>query len=122
MPRVVHFELQADDPERASGFYTAVFGWDIKKWKGPMDYWLVTTGPKDGPGIDGAIMRRMSPGGSTINTIAVEDLDAAVRKLTKAGGKVITQKQTIPGVGLFCYCADTEGNTIGLLQSDMKAL
>ncbi len=122
MPRVVHFELQADDPERASAFYKTVFGWDIKEWPGPMEYWLVTTGPKDAPGIDGAIMKRMSPGGQTINTIAVEDLDGSVKMVKRAGGKVVTQKDTIPGVGLFCYCADTEGNAFGLLQPDMKAL
>ena len=121
MPRVVHFELQADDPERAGRFYKTVFGWDIRKWAGEMEYWLVTTGPKDAPGIDGAIMPRMSPGGQTINTIAVDDLDATVKKLTKAGGKVVTKRQTIPGVGEFCYCVDTEGNTLGLLQPDMKA-
>ena len=121
MARVVHFELQADDPERASTFYKSVFGWDIKKWPGPMDYWLVATGPKDAPGIDGAIMKRMSPGGQTINTIAVDDLDATVKKLTKAGGKAVTKRETIPGVGEFCYCADTEGNTFGVLQPVMRA-
>jgi predicted enzyme related to lactoylglutathione lyase len=121
MARVVHFELQADDPERASTFYKAVFGWDIKKWAGEMDYWLVATGPKDAPGIDGAIMKRMSPGGQTINTIAVEDLDASVKMVRKAGGKVVTKRQTIPGIGLFCYCTDTEGNSFGMLQPDMKA-
>jgi len=44
MPRVVHFEIHADDPQRAANFYQGVFGWDIKKWEGPEDYWLVTTG------------------------------------------------------------------------------
>ena len=58
MARVVHFELAADDPERAAKFYEGVFGWQIQKWDGPQDYWLATTGPKDTPGIDGAIMRR----------------------------------------------------------------
>ena len=58
MARVIHFELAADDPERATEFYTKVFGWQIQKWDGPQDYWLATTGAPGAPGIDGAIMRR----------------------------------------------------------------
>ena len=45
MPRVVHFEVSADDPERAASFYRDVFGWNFHKWDGPEPYWLVTTGP-----------------------------------------------------------------------------
>ena len=57
MPRVTHFEIPADDPERAADFYRKVFGWEIKKWDGPVDYWLVTTGSADEPGIDGGIAK-----------------------------------------------------------------
>lgn len=53
MPRVVHFEVHADDPERAANFYSGVFGWELAKWEGPQDYWLITTGPDDEPGING---------------------------------------------------------------------
>src|SRR5689334_19629414 len=35
MPRVVHFEIHAEDPERAARFYGGVFGWQINKWAGP---------------------------------------------------------------------------------------
>ena len=61
MSRVNHFEINADDPERAAKFYANVCGWKIDKWKGPIEYWLVTTGESDEPGIDGAIMRREKP-------------------------------------------------------------
>ena len=56
MPRIVHFEIYADDVGRASKFYTDLFGWEINKWDGPpqMDYRLVVTG-REGPGIDGGI-------------------------------------------------------------------
>ena len=37
MARVVHFEIHADDPERAAKFYEAAFGWSVSKWDGPMD-------------------------------------------------------------------------------------
>ena len=65
MPRVVHFEIHADDPERAVNFYQDVFGWQIVKWEGPQDYWLITTGPDDEPGINGGLMKRSDPSAST---------------------------------------------------------
>lgn len=118
MPRVIHFELNADNPDRAVKFYQDAFDWKIEKWSGPQDYWLITTGSDKEPGINGAIMRRMSPGATTVNTIDVPSIDAYMAKVKKSGGKVITEKMSIPGVGYFCYCQDTEGNTFGIMQSD----
>ena len=39
MPRPVHFDITADDPERAVAFYEKVFGWKLTHWEGggPMD-------------------------------------------------------------------------------------
>ena len=118
MPRVIHFEIGVDDPERAIKFYTDAFGWKIKKWEGPIDYWLVTTGPEDQPGIDGALMRRQYPSGPTTNTIDVPSVDEFLSKITEAGGKIITPKHSVPGVGYFAYCQDTEGNTFGIMEED----
>ena len=121
MPRVVHFEISVDDPERAIKFYTDVFGWKIKKWEGPLDYWLATTGPEDQPGIDGALMRRQYPSSPTTNTIDVPSADEFLSKITEAGGKIVTPKQSVPGVGYFAYCQDTEGNTFGIMEEDTSA-
>ncbi len=101
MLRVTHFEINADDPERAIKFYSDVFGWKVKKWEGPMDYWLITTGPEDQPGIDGGLMKREQPGASVTNSIDVPSVDEFVSKITEAGGKIISPKQSIPGVGYF---------------------
>jgi predicted enzyme related to lactoylglutathione lyase len=117
MPRVTHFEIMADDPERAVTFYQTVFGWHIHKWNGPIDYWLTTTGPDTEPGINGAIMHRM-PGGSVHNTIGVPSVDDYIKKIVAAGGKVIKAKIAVPHVGWFAYCADSEGNVFGILQDD----
>src|SRR5688572_4992349 len=74
---IVHFELPADQPERAAKFYRELFGWDIKKFEGPaasaMEYWLVRTLPTDDqgqptrPGVDGGLMRRMFPGQTPVS-------------------------------------------------------
>jgi predicted enzyme related to lactoylglutathione lyase len=117
IPRVIHFEINVDQPERAIRFYTDVFGWKIWKWEGPEDYWLITTGEGQ-PGIDGALMKRMNPSATTVNTIEVPSVDDFVAKITANGGKVVAPKVAIPGVGYFAHCQDTEGNTFGIIQED----
>jgi hypothetical protein len=121
MPRVIHFEISADNPERAVKFFQDVFGWQIMKWNGPMDYWMITTGPDDKPGINGAIMPKMGPAGGTVNTVDVPDVEAYMAKVERAGGKVIMPKTAVPGVGWFSYCADTEGNVFGIMQENPNA-
>ena len=117
MARVVHFEICADDQERAVEFYRYALGWKIEKWEGPMEYWLIETGEKDDPGIDGAIMQRDSDW-TTVNTISVPSVDEYAERIEKAGGQLVSPKQTIPGVGYHRYCRDTEGNVFGILRED----
>jgi predicted enzyme related to lactoylglutathione lyase len=119
MPRPIHFELPADDPDRAVKFYSETFGWKITKWDGPMEYWMVSTG--EGPGINGGLMRRPHPGASTVNTLGVESLDDTVAKVVAAGGKVAMPRMAVPGVGYLAYCTDPEGNMFGMMQPDTSA-
>jgi predicted enzyme related to lactoylglutathione lyase len=120
MPRVIHFEIHADNPDRAAKFYEKAFGWKTQKAPNVADYWLVATGEKNQPGIDGAIMKRVNKG-TTRNTIDVPSVDEFIKKILKAGGKVTQQKVPIPGVGYWALCADTEGNEFGILQEDRSA-
>ena len=120
MPRVVHFELPADDPARAVKFYQEVFGWEISTWGGPIDYWLAKTGEADEPGIDGAIMRRME-GMTTVITIGVPSIDAFTERIVAAGGEVVQPKQPIPGIGYSAYFIDTEGTMVGIFEDDPTA-
>ncbi len=121
MPRVVHFEIPADDPERAIAFYETVFSWKFQKWEGPFDYWLITTGPAEEPGIDGGLAKRKDPATVTENTIDVPSLDEAVTAIEAKGGTVIRPKAAVPGVGWLAYCQDPEGNVFGMMQSDPNA-
>jgi uncharacterized protein len=120
MSRVVHFEIAADDPERASKFYSDAFGWSIKKWDGPVPYWMVDTGEGE-PGINGGIAKRDKPGEGTNTVVGVESVDAALAKVQAAGGKVTSPKHAIPGMGWLAYCTDTEGNEFGMMQPDESA-
>ena len=121
MPRVIHFEFPVDDPDRAVDFYKNVFGWEINKWDGPEDYWMITSGSEEEPGIDGALMRRQNPGQGPINTVGVPSVDDFVRKITESGGQVVMPKMAIPTIGYFAYCRDSEGNFFCIMESDMTA-
>lgn len=120
--RVIHFEVQADDVERAKKFYEETFGWEVKQMmtadKGGMDYWGLTTGDAGTPGINGGLYQR-SPD-RKINTfdctITVENIDKAIEDVKANGGKIVSLKMEIPGVGWFSRGVDTEGNLFGIMQ------
>ncbi len=124
MPRVIHFELCADDPERAVKFYREVFGWKTQTWDGPQSYWLLMTGEEGQPGINGGLMRRSDnplPPSSATNTIDVPSVDEYAEKITAQGGKVLMPKSAVEGIGYMAYCEDTEGNLFGIMQFDPSA-
>ena len=58
MPKIIHFEINSDDPKRAIEFYEKTFGWNIEKWQGPVEYWTIKAGDEDEEGINGGIQRR----------------------------------------------------------------
>jgi predicted enzyme related to lactoylglutathione lyase len=121
MGRVVHFEVEVEDPERAARFYQTVFGWKIEKWEGPMEYWLITTGAEGETGIDGGLGRREGDRSKTTNTVDVHSVDDTVMLVEANGGKVVSPKHPIPGVGYLAYCEDTEGIVFGVMQADTSA-
>jgi len=127
MSRVVHFEIHADNPARASQFYSTVFGWVIQKM-GDLDYWLITTGPDAQAGINGGLFPRRGPMPSDPNPISafvcsidVENIDLAMGQVITAGGTIVVPKRAFPGIGWSAYCKDTEGNIFGLSQNDPNA-
>lgn len=128
MARVVHFEIHAQDPDRAVKFYSAVFGWKLTKWDGPADYWLVSTGDPQKPGINGGLLRRHGPppdGQQPVNafvcTVEVASADDTAAAVTANGGTVALPKMPVPGVGWLLYFKDPEGNLFGALQTDRNA-
>jgi predicted enzyme related to lactoylglutathione lyase len=124
----VHFEIPADDKERANGFYQSAFGWNLSPMQG-MDYTIAITTPSDqqtgmpsAPGaINGALFPRTDNLRTPIITIDVEDMDAALAQVESAGGSVAQAKDAVPGMGYYAYFKDTEGNIMGLWQTDSSA-
>jgi predicted enzyme related to lactoylglutathione lyase len=128
MARVVHFEIHAENPERAIAFYRQMFEWEFQKWAGPMDYWLIKTGDASEPGINGGMIRRMGAApidGQAVNsyvcTVSVSAIDETIAKVAPAGGVIALPKMPIPGIGWLAYAKDTEGNIFGVMQADSQA-
>ena len=117
MARPVHFELPVDDHSRAAAFYESVFGWEIQQW-GDAPYWLVTSGPEEEPGINGALGARGENFTVPMFVIGVDDIDESIAAAESAGGRIVVGKNPIPGVGWSAYFLDTEGNQVGVFESD----
>ena len=126
MPRVVHFEIHAGEPERAISFYQNVFDWQFHKWEGPMEYWMIITGAEGTPGINGGLVQRRGEADSDsviayVCTIHVPSVDEYADKIVASGGTIVVPKTPIPGVGWLVHAKDTEGNIFGLHQEDSSA-
>lgn len=121
---VSHFAINADEPEASQGFYRAAFGWRFEPW-GPPGFFHVQRADGGLPGPIGALQARRSlldePTNGFECTVAVADLDAAVAAGQGAGGRVLMDRSTIPGVGHLVFLADPAGNVVGAMQYDQQA-
>jgi len=127
MNRPIHFEIHAENTDRAIAFYSKLFGWTFSQWHG-QPYWLVKTGEEGTPGINGGLLPRqgtapaaMAAVSAYVCTTGVENLDAMLTKAVAAGGVVAVPKMPIPTMGWLAYCKDTEGNLFGMMQMDANA-
>ncbi len=119
MPTVVHWDIAADDPERAKRFYEALFDWKMELPPGMTDYYLIETEDLNGGrGVGGGLGKRGDPGQGITSYFGVNSVDEYSVRIEKLGGKVIQPKMTVPGWGYLAICLDTENNMFGLWQDD----
>ena len=133
MPTIVHFEIPADDVERAKKFYSDLFGWKMEKWPGTdskdtssssnMEYWIISTTDSKGnkASIGGGMMKRQEQHQHITNFIDVNSVDEYSSMIKKLGGKVVVSKMAVPGMGYFAVCHDTENNSFGIWESNESA-
>ena len=101
-------EFPADDPERARAFWSGVLEVDLDARKGAEGEGWQTHG--DAPAV-GVHARGRGPGDSlSLPYLAVDDLPAALMRVTALGGAVVH-----PGAA-FAVCRDSEGSPFGLAQ------
>jgi hypothetical protein len=124
--KVVHFEIPAEDVDRARKFYKGAFGWRMNPLP-ELKYTMVETVelgpdrmPKEPGAINGGMMKREGPVNGPVITIAVDDIDKALKTVEKLGGKVVQKKVTVGDMGFSAYFKDPEGNIMGLWQAVMR--
>ncbi len=120
MPKIVHFEIPVDDPQRAAAFYRDVLGWAVSRY-GEQPYWLVRAGEAGEPGADGALVGREDLHQSPVLIAGVRDIDDVLSRAQNSGGELLQGKLPVPGMGWSAYIRDSEGNTIGFFQPDTTA-
>jgi len=114
---LTHFEIPADDPDRAKRFYAGLFDWGFQDVPGFEGYHLFTT-PVGQEGMGGAIGKRGESAPEKLRTyIHVDSIEATLPKVTELGGTVIEPKAEVPGQGWYAVFADTEGNELALWES-----
>jgi predicted enzyme related to lactoylglutathione lyase len=109
---VVHFEILGKDAAALQKFYADLFGWSIDA-SNPMNYGMVAAGEN---GIGGGVGPAMD--GASLVTVYVEvnDLQAALDKAEKLGGKTVMPPMDVPGGPTIAQFTDPEGNRIGLAK------
>ena len=123
MDKVVHFEIPFDDKKRAMKFYGDAFGWKLTDMA-EMSYVMAETAPtgdnqlpKEPGAINGGLFARPKEAPNPTIYVGVESIDQTLNKVSAAGGKVVTPKTPIPGMGAFARVSDTEGNVVGLFET-----
>ena len=123
MDKVVHFEIPFEDKSRAMKFYAQAFDWKLTDMP-QMNYVMAVTAPVDDqqrpkePGaINGGLFQRPKEAPHPALYVGVDSIEKTLAKIQAAGGKVVTPKTPIPGMGAYARISDTEGNVIGLFEN-----
>ena len=105
----VHFEIPAEDPERAIRFYQELFGWRADRFDERAESWILSSGDDGDP----ALPQR--------HAIRVASIDEYALRIERMGGRLARSKRAIAGKGYLAYCRDPEGNVFAIFEDDAKA-
>ena len=108
---VVHWEIEAKDPERQKAFYGALFNWDIGD--GPiMSIPTGHGGPEPGPA---GHIRGSGRSGVTLY-VQVRDLRSSIATAQELGGTALGEPFDVPGGPTLAAILDPEDNPVMLVQ------
>jgi predicted enzyme related to lactoylglutathione lyase len=121
-----YFDLTVCNLDQARAFFEDVLGWRFEKFEMPYEYYRITAGAADEPGIDGgigAVKDAPLSGGNPMTqiTVSVPSVDVAASRVLASGGRVIEPKMAIPGVGWYATCAEPGGLIFGIIEADENA-
>ena len=126
MFNIVHFEIPADNVERAQKFYSELFGWKIKKFTGSSPHGILVDHGRRRKRRDGRPGRRDDAAADAPATdhhcilTCHRSMNTWIRS-RGLGGKVVVPKTAIPGMGYFAVCLDPENNGFGLWEDNPQA-
>jgi len=115
----IHFEIPANDLNRARSFYNKLFGWEIHEVPGRKDYLLIASNGQER--VSSSIIKRFNPRQTTIIYFDVPSVEKCSSRIQELGGKIVVPKKPVPGIGYFAICHDTENNSFGIWEEDSQA-
>jgi predicted enzyme related to lactoylglutathione lyase len=104
------FEAMTTDVERATSFYSGVFGWTPEVKPMPeFDYTVFKNGARDVAGLMPIPVGKanIQPHWGTYFT--VDDADEAARRAVELGASLFVPLMDIPGIGRFCGIESPQG-------------
>jgi predicted enzyme related to lactoylglutathione lyase len=109
---VVHWEIEAVDPERQRAFYADLFNWQIG------DGFIMEIppgigGPEPGPG---GHIRGSDRSGVTLY-VQVADLRASLDRSVSLGATIVAEPFDVPDGPTLAAITDPEGNPVTLVQA-----
>lgn len=126
MSNIAYFEVPADDTTRAKKFYAEILGWEFSPTQVPgipVEYWNISTGKSRKDTLNmGGLYQRKEQSSRMLMYAMVDDIDKALAKVEKLGGKILSPKMSIDTVGNLVTIIDSEGNLIGLWEREKQAV
>jgi predicted enzyme related to lactoylglutathione lyase len=108
---VVHWEIEARDPERQRAFYRDLFNWTVSD--GP----IMQIPPGIGGPESGVAGHIRESGRSRINLyVQVRDLSDSLKRVEELGGRVVMQPFDVPDGPTLAVVTDPEDNQLVLVQ------
>ncbi len=113
---IVHFEIMGADGGALKDFYSDLFEWKLEAFDGVSDYY---TTDGDETGVGGAVGQGNDhmPNYLTVY-MQVDDIDAYLARVGKAGGSTLLPRTEVPDVVTFALFSDPAGNTVGLVEGE----
>lgn len=116
--RFIWYELMTTNLDAARAFYADVLGWTITEWPGAMPYWVVNAGENGVGGMMQLPAEMAETGVPPMWTayVFVDDVDAALERVSGLGGTVLVPATDIPDVGRFGVILDPQGASINVMH------
>ncbi len=112
-----HIEIPTTNLKRAMKFYGTVFGWEFKEYP-EVKYVIFTTGADPGGGF--VLVKKMPKKGQVNVYINVESIDAKLKEIKKARGKVTLKRTPVSDMGFFATFLTPDGCSLYLWEPAIK--